>query len=159
MTGSRHPEASGERVSGSLVVAERSRELARERASVEAIQGRLIADERSVLSDLSALHDERGELERALALARERVASLDAAITAEEAEGAAKAQELACARHMLQRDRELTRQIEEEILEYRRQISSAQERLVDLVKNVMRIQHKLWRAATDEPGQRPQTRG
>lgn len=130
-------------------VARRSDEIADERAVVEEIQGSLGVDEKSLLLDVSALSAERDELAQELAQARDRLASLDAAIAAERLAEAAKAHALDAARSKLERDRALAGRLEQEILGYRKQMASAQERLGDLVKTVLRIQHKLWRVANE----------
>jgi chromosome segregation ATPase len=128
-------------------VRERAEKVANERATVEASLGRLRAEEQGLLAELSALHAERDERNRELAEAREHLASLDATLAGEELTGIARAQDLEFARHRLERDRELASRLEQEILDVRRQVSTAQERLRGLVQNVLRIQHKLWRAA------------
>jgi hypothetical protein len=121
---------------------------------VETSLGRLRAEEQSLLAELSALRVERGERAQELAQEREHLASLDAALAGEELTEVARAQELAFARHRLERDREVASRLEQEILEVRLQMSSAHERLQGLVQNVLRIQHKLWRAA-HRTGERP----
>lgn len=130
-------------------VAKRADELADERAVVEEIQGRLRVDERGLLADAAALRAERNELAQELLQARERLAALDAAIAAEGAAEAAKRHALDAARHALERDRELTARLEREIVGYRQQMAAARGRLGDLVKTVLRIQHKLWRVANE----------
>jgi chromosome segregation ATPase len=134
---------------GQHAVAERSRQIADERAALEEIKGHLLADEKSVVSDLAALSAERDELERDLACAHERLASLDAEIAAQQLGEWTKTRELDATRHELERDRDQVARIEQELLRYRQQTATAQESLGDLVKSILRIQHKLWRAATD----------
>jgi hypothetical protein len=118
-----------------------------DRATVEVSLGRLRGEEQSLLAEVSSLRAERGLRAQELAEAREHLASLDAALAGEQLTELARAHDLASARRRLERDRDVALQLEREILEVRRQMSSAQERLGSLVTNVLRIQHKLWRAA------------
>jgi chromosome segregation ATPase len=141
--------------SGSSAVQRRADEIAHDRATVEASLGRLRADEQSLVAELSALRIERRERAQELADAREHLTSLDAALAGEELMEVARARDLAYARHRLERDRELASQLEQHILEIRRHMSSAQEQLIGLVKNVLRIQHKLWRVAHGTGESRP----
>jgi hypothetical protein len=69
------------------------------------------------------------------------------ALAGEELTEGARTHDLARAQHRLELDRDLASRLEQEILEIRRQMSTAEERLRGLVKSVLRIQHKLWRAA------------
>ncbi len=128
-------------------VQERAEKIARDRVTVEASLGRLRAEEQSLLAGLSALHAEHAERAQQVAEAREHLASLDASLAGEDLTEIAKAHDLLHARHRLEWDRELASRLEQEILEVRRQMSSAQDRLRGLVKNVLRIQHKLMRTA------------
>jgi hypothetical protein len=141
--------------SGSKAARERAARIAHERATVEASLARFRAEEQSLLAELSALCAERGERAQELAEAHQHLASLDAALAGEELTEAARAQDLASAQHRLERDRGLASRLENEIMEVRGQIASAQERLTGLVKNVLRIQHKLWRAAHRTGESRP----
>jgi chromosome segregation ATPase len=133
--------------SGSRAVQERAERILRERSTVEVSLGQLRAEEQSLLAEVSSLRTERGERAEELAEAREHLSSLEATLASEELNELARAHDLASARRKLEGDRTLASQLELEILELRRQMSFAQERLGSLVTNVLRIQHKLWQAA------------
>jgi hypothetical protein len=135
-------------------VQEHAEKIVNDRATVEASLGRLRAEEHGLHDEISALRVERTERSRELAEASEHLASLDAALAAEELTALARAHDLASARRRLERDRDLILLLEQEILEVRSGISSAAERLRGLVENVLRIQHKLWRV-TNRTGESP----
>lgn len=130
-------------------VAERTVDVERERAFVEETVAQMEADERRLLADVVALRAERVDLERELGDARARVDELDAAVHAEELAFLVRERELHAARDVLEQKRELAGEVEREIAAHRGQIADAQRRLEGLVEDVMRIQHKLWRAARE----------
>jgi chromosome segregation ATPase len=88
---------------------------------------------------------------RPIAEARERVASLDATLAAAELEAVAAEHGLAAAQDKLAWQRDVARRVEREIAEHRGQVAATQQRLGALVGDVVRISHKIRRAAGNEP--------
>ena len=119
----------------------------RERAIVEETVGQMEADERRLLADVVALRADRVDLERELGEARDRLDALDAAVHSEEVGLLVAERELHAARDVLEQRREAAGDVEREIAAHRGQLADARTRLEGLVEDVVRIQHKLRRAA------------
>jgi chromosome segregation ATPase len=151
MTRSQERPTTGERAYRLHSVAKRSLEVGRERGMVEEVVGRLREDERRLSLDLSALQAERREREKELAEVRGRVGSLDTSLTVRQLGLRAKERELDLARNELERKRELVRRVEQEILDYRRQIAASQAQLTDLIERAVRIRQRVWRVASRGP--------
>jgi len=147
MNRSRGGAPEGDRARRLDAVAKSSLEIGRERAMVEEVVGRLREDERRLQLDIATLQEDREQRETELAKARDRVASLDASSNIRQLRVSAKEQELMAARSERERTRERVRQLEQEVLGYRKQIAATQRRLAALVEGAVHIQNKLWRGS------------
>jgi chromosome segregation protein len=124
-------------------------EVERERAIVEETVGQMEADERRLLADVVALRSDRVDLERELGEARDRLDALDGAVHSQELGVLVTERELQGARDALEQQREAAGEIEREITVHKSQLADARRRLEGLVEDVVRIQHKLRRAARE----------
>jgi chromosome segregation ATPase len=150
MTGSPGSPAGPDRAQASHAASEHARQIERERGGVQEVVAHLRAEERRWLSDAEALRAERKAINAELAEARDRLAGLDASLKLRQLGVVAKEREIAEARAQLETQRALADRVERELEEHRAQIATARRKLGGLVEDVLRIQHKLWRAASGE---------